>query len=148
MVFIRILEHHKRIVQELFAIRCFNPDWNYLYTSVWRKEITSLPGLAGMPSFLRLPLSFLFYKVMKRIRKQLSWTWFCPLLLFLPHTHLGGGRGDAVPTASPAGDASLHLQRDEAQQDFLIKLPRTGSKNTPSFLLHHDPLIAERGWNC
>lgn len=70
MVFIRILEHHKRIVQELFAIRCFNPDWNYLYTSVRRKKITSLLGLAGMPSFLRLPLSFLFYKVMKRIKNN------------------------------------------------------------------------------
>lgn len=34
VVFIRILEHHKRIVQELLANRCFNPDWNYLYTLV------------------------------------------------------------------------------------------------------------------
>lgn len=62
-----------------------------------------------------------------------------------PHTYLGRGGGDTLPITSPAGDASLHLQSDEAQQDLLIKLPRTGSKNAPSFLLHHDPLIKEQG---
>lgn len=65
--------------------------------------------------------------------------------LLSPHMCLGGGVGDVLPVASPAGDASRHLQRDEAQQDLLIKLPRTGSKNAPSFLLHHDPLIKEQG---
>lgn len=63
-----------------------------------------------------------------------------------PCVHLGGGGGgDALPTASPAGDAPLHLHRDEAQRDLVIKLPRTGSKNAPSFLLRYDPLIKERG---
>lgn len=61
------------------------------------------------------------------------------------HRCLGGGGGDALPPTSPAGDASLHLHRDEAQQDLLIELPRTGSKNAPGFLLHHDPLIKEQG---
>ena len=61
-----------------------------------------------------------------------------------PRVRSGGG-GDALPIASPAGDAPLHLHRDEAQQDLVIKLPRTGSKNAPSFLLCHDPLIKEQG---
>lgn len=61
-----------------------------------------------------------------------------------PHMCLGGEVGDVLPIASPAGDASLHLQRDEAQQDLLIKLPRTGSKNAPSFFLHHDPIKEQR----
>lgn len=63
----------------------------------------------------------------------------------LPSPHMCLGGGDVLPVASPAGDGSLHLQRDEAQRDLLIKLPRTGSKNAPSFLLHHDPLIKEQG---
>lgn len=61
-----------------------------------------------------------------------------------PGVRLGGG-GGALPTASPAGGAPLHLHRDEAQRDLLIKLPRMGSKTTPSFLLRHDPLIKEQG---
>lgn len=57
-----------------------------------------------------------------------------PSLLPSPHVPLGGG-GDALPTTFPAGDVSLHLHRDEAQQDLVIKLPRIGSKNAPSQLL-------------
>lgn len=57
-----------------------------------------------------------------------------------PRVHSGGG-GDALPAASPAGDAPLHLHGDEAQWDLVIKLP----KNAPSALLYHNPLIKQQG---
>lgn len=52
-----------------------------------------------------------------------------------PHVPSGGGGGEALPTAFPAGDVSLHLHRDEAQRDLVTKLSRTGSKNAPPQLL-------------